>query len=172
MTGYRLRPATAEDLPAVLAILDGAITWLGGQGLDQWQGGRWRAEELSPALAAGDLRVAETWSRSDAPSSTAVATMVLSEESHSCWLPADDLASALYLGRLAVDRGFAGRKIGAWLLDHAAAEAARRGKRKLRLDAWTTNTRLHAYYRNHGFRLVRIVDGSSGALFERDVSPP
>jgi GNAT superfamily N-acetyltransferase len=62
---------------------------------------------------------------------------------------------------------------GAWLLDEAAREAARRGKRLLRLDAWTNNTRLHDYYRRQGFRVVRNAgDRGSGALFERAVSPP
>ena len=69
--------------------------------------------------------------------------------------------------------GLAGRGVGAWLLDEAAREAARRGKRLLRLDAWTSNTRLHDYYRRQGFRLVRIAgDRGSGALFERAVSLP
>lgn len=198
----------------MLKILDGAVDWLAGRGTDQWQGARWRAEELSPDLATGGLRVAEI--RPDVPPATsasppgsfrtdatgvgaasatgapppgslgaealgaagapgpvAVGTMVL-RDTHPAdlWQPADDPGSALHLHHLAVDRASAGRRIGAWLLDQAAAEAARRGKQFLRLDAWTTNTRLHDYYRGQGFRLVRIADDTSGALFERPVSPP
>lgn len=180
MNGYRLRPATEEDLPAVLKILDGAVDWLAGRGTDQWQGARWRAEELSPDLARGGLRVAEIRlaalgdsGLAAAPEPVVVGTAVL-RDTHPAdlWHPADDPGSALYLHHLAVDRAFAGRGIGAWLLDQAAAEAARRGKQSLRLDAWTTNTRLHDYYRGQGFRLVRIADDTSGALFERAVSPP
>ncbi|WIY02355.1 GNAT family N-acetyltransferase [Amycolatopsis mongoliensis] len=208
----------------LLAILDGAITWLGGRGLDQWQGARWRADELRPDLRTGALRVAEMRAAPTAPAlpgelgvpsqagragsaeagappvapsgiaapgaagspasgpaasgprdiPTPVATMTLRDApGEGLWRPADDPASALYLSHLAVDRALAGRGIGTWLLDQAAAEAARRGKRSVRLDAWTTNTRLHDYYRNHGFRLVRIAgDRTSGALFERPVSPP
>ncbi len=253
MSEYRLRPATAEDLPALLKILDGAVDWLGGRGTDQWQGARWRAEELSPDLATGGLRVAEIWpdaspatgasptgglrvvetgvaaspaAATDAasaaaavtdaavtdaavtdaavadaasavaavtdaapavaavtdaaaggfravasPGPVAVGTMVL-RDTHPAdlWHPADDPGSALYLHHLAVDRAFAGQRVGAWLLDQAAAEARLLGKRFLRLDAWTTNTRLHDYYRGQGFRLVRIADDTSGALFERPVS--
>jgi len=99
--------------------------------------------------------------------------MTLGEEAAPFWRPADDRSGALYLSHLAVDRAFAGLGVGAWLLGEAAEEAARRGKRWLRLDAWRTNARLHAYYRRQGFRLVRISDGpgGSGALFERAVSP-
>ncbi|RSD24895.1 GNAT family N-acetyltransferase [Amycolatopsis eburnea] len=151
-----------------MAILDGAVSWLGSQGLDQWAGSPWRADELRPGLATGALRVAETAD----PPRVPVATMTLGEEAAPCWRPADDRSAALYLSHLAVDRAFAGLGVGAWLLDEAAAEAARRGKRWLRLDAWKSNARLHAYYRRQGFRLVRIADGAggSGALFERAVS--
>lgn len=82
-----------------------------------------------------------------------------------------ETASSLHLSHFAVDRRFAGLGVGAWLIREAADEAARRGKRSLRLDAWTTNTQLHDYYRRQGFRLVRIDGGNSGALFERAVSP-
>ncbi|MEV6447103.1 GNAT family N-acetyltransferase [Amycolatopsis sp. NPDC051716] len=100
-----------------------------------------------------------------------VATMTLGEAAPASWLPADDPHSALYLGRFAVDRRFAGLGVGSWLIREAAEEAGRRGKRFVRLDAWTTNSRLHAYYRRQGFRLVRVVNSLSGALFERAVSP-
>lgn len=235
MSEYRLRRAREEDLPTLLRILDGAVDWLAGRGTDQWQGARWRAEELSPDLSTGCLRVAEilpaaaaasgvspmggfgaaagvasspastgvavsgssvagglcpaataapaaTAGASSAPGASAVnraagavavGTMVL-RDTHPAdlWLPADDPGSALYLHHLAVDRAFAGRRVGSWLLDQAAVEAGRRGKRFVRLDAWTTNTRLHDYYRGQGFRLVRVAGGTSGALFERAVSPP
>ncbi|MEV4143993.1 GNAT family N-acetyltransferase [Amycolatopsis sp. NPDC049691] len=234
MSEYRLRRAREEDLPTLLRILDGAVEWLAGRGTDQWQGARWRAEELSPDLPTGCLRVAEILPAAAAtvgaspvggfgavagvalsPASTGVAasgasvasglrpaatapaatagaspalgaspvnraaaavavgTMVL-RDTHPAdlWLPADDPGSALYLHHLAVDRAFAGRRVGSWLLDQAAVEAGRRGKRFVRLDAWTTNTRLHDYYRGQGFRFVRVAGGTSGALFERAVSPP
>ncbi|MEU7789938.1 GNAT family N-acetyltransferase [Amycolatopsis sp. NPDC049159] len=136
--------------------------------MDQWAGAPWRADELRPGLATGALRVAET----AGPAPVPVATMTLGEEAASFWRPADEPAAALYVSHLAVDRAAAGHGVGAWLLDEAAEEAARRGKRWLRLDAWKSNARLHAYYRRSGFRLVRIADGAggSGALFERAVS--
>jgi GNAT superfamily N-acetyltransferase len=190
----RLRPAVEADLAALLAILDGAAAWLGRQGTDQWAGSPWRAEELRPGLATGALRVAEMPRSAGVPGDagapvdavslgedalpsagdvmTPVATMTLGDVAPSLWAAGDDPSCALYVSHLAVDRRLAGFGVGAWVLDEAAREAARRGKRALRLDAWTSNSRLHSYYRLQGFRLVRVVGGgSSGALFERAVSP-
>jgi hypothetical protein len=42
----------------------------------------------------------------------------------------------------------------------------------IRLNCWSTNTRLHAYYIAHGFKHVRTADvpgRMSGALFQREV---
>ena len=42
----------------------------------------------------------------------------------------------------------------------------------LRLDAWTTNPRLHAYYIDKGFRHVRTVESRvSSACFQRPGQP-
>jgi ribosomal protein S18 acetylase RimI-like enzyme len=63
-----------------------------------------------------------------------------------------------------------------WAGDRAAAD----GAKWLRLDAWTTNEALHAYYQRQGFQHVRTIvrpDYPSGALFQRaavavdDLSP-
>lgn len=177
-------------MTALLAILDGASEWLGSQGTDQWAGSRWRAEELRPDLATGGLRMAEKLpdqpnDKSEAapgsrqpPERPAAAGPAFAEAGRNPCQPLPvatmtlgETASSLHLSHFAVDRRFAGLGVGAWLIREAADEAARRGKRSLRLDAWTTNTRLHDYYRRQGFRLVRIDGGNSGALFERAVSP-
>ena len=60
------------------------------------------------------------------------------------------------------------------MLDWAADLAAGRGLTWLRLDAWRTSDRLHAYYRRHGFTHMRTVDlphRGSGAIFQRRVRP-
>lgn len=123
---------------------------------------------------AGEIRAGASPVSGGAP----VGTMTLRETPPAgFWDLVDDPADGLYLSRLAVDRRFAGRGLGAWLLDAAGGEAAALGKAWLRLDAWKTNTRLHAYYRRQGFRLVGTVEVAghgSGALFQRpagEVSP-
>ncbi|WP_446214601.1 GNAT family N-acetyltransferase [Micromonospora sp. IBSANI012] len=165
---YRMRPAGQADLDALLAILNGAVKWLQRQDLDQWGGHPWHAEELRPSIDAGTLHLAET------TSGIPVATMNLDEQpDKDFWRPADDPGAALYLRHLAVERTRSGHGIGAWMMDQATGHARHARKTWLRLDAWRTNTRLHGYYRQHGFQHVRTVDvpgRGSGALFQRSTT--
>jgi ribosomal protein S18 acetylase RimI-like enzyme len=71
-----------------------------------------------------------------------------------------------------VSRAFAGRGIGAALLDWAGLSARRSyGARWIRVDVWTTNTALHAYYRSQGFVFSGFSEalepGPSAALFQK-----
>jgi hypothetical protein len=55
-------------------------------------------------------------------------------------------------------------------LDAIALEARARGDQWVRLNCWTTNTLLHAYYEANGYEHIRTVDvpgRMSGALFQR-----
>ncbi len=85
---------------------------------------------------------------------------------------------ALYAGRVIVSRSYAGLGLGAALIDWASHAAMQQiGTPRLRIDVWTTNRDLHAYYRRHGFswsarRLPWKPPGyPSRALFERTVVP-
>ncbi|MEU1238593.1 GNAT family N-acetyltransferase, partial [Micromonospora aurantiaca] len=89
---------------------------------------------------------------------------------HHLLAPTPTLKELGALSHLAVDRSFSGHGVGAWMLNQAAQRAAHGGKKWLRLDAWKTNTRLHAYYRHHGFqqlRTVHVPGRGSGTLFQR-----
>jgi ribosomal protein S18 acetylase RimI-like enzyme len=75
-----------------------------------------------------------------------------------------------YVHRLAVRRRFAGREVGAVLLDFAGDQVAARGKPWLRLDCHKENTKLHRYYEALGFEHLTTIDipsRRSGALFQR-----
>ena len=75
-----------------------------------------------------------------------------------------------------VRRRYAHLGIGAALLDWAA-EAAKRdhGATRIRVDLWTTNRALHAYYQRQGFTRCPPpdpwdrIDYPSQALFERQI---
>ncbi|MFI7431900.1 hypothetical protein ACIBPB_33560 [Micromonospora sp. NPDC049836] len=89
---HRLRLAADADLDGLITILNGAVTWLQQQGLDQWGGWPWHAEELRPNIEAGVLWLAEA--RDGIP----IATMTLDDvPDKDFWTPADDPTSALYL---------------------------------------------------------------------------
>lgn len=77
-------------------------------------------------------------------------------------------------GEAAVVRRRAGAGIGdltlRWVIDRAATQGARWG----RLDAWRTNTDLHAYYQQRGWdylRTVELAGRKSGAQFQRPATP-
>lgn len=86
------------------------------------------------------------------------------------WTPEEIAEPQTYITRVLVAEGKHGKQYGARLLDAIADEARQQGHKWLRLNCWTTNTRLHDYYRAQGFELVRIADVAgrmSGALFQR-----
>jgi len=90
------------------------------------------------------------------------------------WTDAASPFDALYLHRMIVAREAAGSNLGAQMLDWASRESRRQGRDFLRLDAWSTNERLHSYYRDLGFeqvRTLRLSHRGSGALFEKRVRP-
>jgi len=83
---------------------------------------------------------------------------------------------AVYVRRVVVRRAYAGLGIGAALLDWAAHVANRNhGATLIRIDAWTTNPGLHAYYEGQRFTRCQgrdpreLVNYPSQALFEREI---
>jgi hypothetical protein len=78
-----------------------------------------------------------------------------------------------------VGRSYAHIGLGAGLLDWATDVARRHYKlTRIRIDVWTTNAELHAYYEGQGFTRSEsrdpgeLGDYPSQALFERDVRRP
>lgn len=158
-----LRRAVPGDLDVVVALVEHAARWLGQRGLDQWQYPP-RVARIAHGVDAGEVYLLE---EDDQP----IATITVDEHADpEFWTPADQPDTALYVHRMVVTRNAAGRGIGAALLDWASQRAQHSGKTWLRLDAWRTNTGLHAYYRSRGFQPIRTVTlphRGSGALFQR-----
>lgn len=165
--GYRIRAAGAADLDPIMSLLDEAVAWLAGLGLDQWQGSRARQRaHVETDLAEETVFVVEHRDR-------LVATITVDQFADAdFWRDGDDIHNALYVHRMAVARDEAGVGLGSAMLDWAAERTRRCGRSWLRLDAWSTNDKLHFYYEQLGFELVRNdrVEGrGSGALFARSV---
>ncbi|MEQ4209889.1 GNAT family N-acetyltransferase [Actinopolymorpha sp. B9G3] len=101
-----------------------------------------------------------------------VAVVALIEPDTELWTPEEVKEPQTYISRLLVAENHHGKGHGAALLGAVAVQVRGRGDRWIRLNCWTTNTRLHAYYEAHGFEHVRTVDipgRMSGALFQRSV---
>ncbi|MBN3930899.1 GNAT family N-acetyltransferase [Streptomyces verrucosisporus] len=164
MSGLRIRPASAEELPTVEELLIEASEWLASRGIDQWQFPPHR-DRIQKAIRHAECFLAVD--DEDRP----IGTITVDDHADpEFWTEADDPGSALYVHRMATSRAAAGRDVGAVMLDWATKRAAQQGKGWLRLDAWKTNPGLHRYYERQGFTLVRLVDlehRKSGALFQR-----
>lgn len=158
-----------SDRQMIHHIRGEAERWLSTRGTDQYQRGidpvavrRTIDQEVDAGQFVGwkvDGRI--------------VAVAALIEPDDELWTPEEVAEPQTYLSRVLVGPGQHGHGYGAALIGAIDEQAAKRGDRWLRLNCWTTNTRLHDYYRAHGFEYVRTSDRTdrmSGALFQRAVS--
>ncbi|MGW4528340.1 GNAT family N-acetyltransferase [Amycolatopsis sp. NPDC004378] len=164
-----IRRASVADVSMIAQWRREAADWLASIGSDQWSEKGLSAERfvarVTSSVHAGETWVAEVDGRP-------AATLAVDEHTDpGLWTPAEQ-AESVIVHRMITDRNRQHRGLGALLLDHAETIARQRGKTYVRLDAWTSNGRLHDYYRAVGFRFVRIADPQrpSAALFERPVS--
>lgn len=163
-------PDTPDSYVTVVRLRRNAQQWLATTGTDQWAND-WPDTETMLAGFTRRLRNGETWFAADDDGRVLGAVVLNHETDPGLWTE-DEQTSALFIHRLTVDRAATGKGVGAALLNFANDRARSEGKSWLRLDAWTTNTALHRYYKRQGFRLVRIAPDHhtpSAACFERPV---
>ncbi|UGT39647.1 GNAT family N-acetyltransferase [Nocardia yamanashiensis] len=165
-----VRPARLADLGTITRLRLQRTHWLAAHGSDQWtRAGRGLPIELFARAVTRSVRNGETWI-AEVNGEPAGTITVNDRADQGLWSPGE-LADAVIVHFMIVDLRFAGNRIGQALLSHAGALAREKHRAWVRLDAWTTNTGLHDYYRRAGFRLARIAGpeatGPSAALFER-----
>ena len=165
---YVIRQARPRDAQPIMELFAEATRWLAGKGLDQWQG----PTDRRGTLIRRDIGVRAVWVVTHL--GRVVATITVDDlADDDFWRRTDRVRSALYVHRMVVARSEAGIGLGAALLDWAAERARRKGRARLRLDAWATNDALHQYYKNLEFEMLRntpVPGRGSGALFERSAS--
>ncbi|MFI6689175.1 GNAT family N-acetyltransferase [Streptomyces sp. NPDC050485] len=143
-----------------------AAAWLQPRGIDQWSL-PFPAEHMAQSIARGEVYLIKETQAGDA-----AATVTLDREADDLLWTADERREeAMYVHKLTVDRAYAGVGLGSRILDWAGDRAAQEGAKWLRLDAWTDNPRLQAFYLELGFQHVRTVDapatGGSGWVAQR-----
>ncbi len=167
-----IRRGGTDDIPAIMAMLDGAVAWLADRGrADQWGARPWsespgQLEKIADKVRTGVAWIAEV-------DGEPAGAMTLSAE-------AVDYVSAagepeLYITLLVTSRAFTGRGVGSALLSHAHEEARRAGVGLLRVDCFAGNDgRLVEYYSGNGFtRADTFTVGTwPGRLLFRQVTPP
>ena len=180
---FALRPAVLGDLDEVHGLVREAARWLRtSKDTDQWAS-PWpdRAGKLERIL--NDLLKGKTWLVWDGMIVVATITIdteePLDENEQSVWPTHRLRESALYVRRVIVSRSYAGLGLGAALLNWAACMAKRDHEAELiRIDVWTTNLDLHAYYEGQHFMRCEgrdpreLANYPSQALFERKVDGP
>jgi GNAT superfamily N-acetyltransferase len=178
---FALRLGLPEDLDAVRGLVREAAKWLRtSKNTDQWAN-PWPDRAGKKERILNDLLKGKTWIVWDG--TTAVATITVDTKGpldlngQPVWPAHKRREPALYVRRVIVSRSYVGLGLGAALLDWAAEVAERDHQAALiRIDVWTTNLELHAYY-EEGQRFTRcegrdpqeLGNYPSQALFEREV---
>jgi GNAT superfamily N-acetyltransferase len=161
---YLIRPGRPDDVATILRWRTETAAWLSRQyGSDQW------TIPFPPERVLATITAGQTFMVHRRDQEAPVATITVNDFADPVlWTPEERADPARYVHKLTVVRSEAGRELGVLLLDWAGQKAATAGARWLRLDCWSTNHHLHAYYRKHGFAHVRTVhERASGALFQR-----
>jgi GNAT superfamily N-acetyltransferase len=169
----RIIPARPGDVSQLLAFRAEAAAWLSRLGSEQWQF-PYPAAKLLETIADGTVFLV-------LDGAATVATVTVSPEAEpGLWTERELAEPSMFVSKLSVVRTHAGRNIGGRLLDWAGDRACRAGAGWLRLDAWTSNKDLQAYYLRQGFDHVRTaLDGVainggprvSGWLAQRPTRP-
>lgn len=144
--------ATTDDMPAILALFDEAVTWLVSRGQEkQWGTTPFSEvpsfrERFTQWLDAEALYVARI-------AGSLVGTIALSETvpTYATHLFDSFPASAFYLEAFTTSRSLAGRGLGRDLLRWAEQYAAAQGKSTIYLDCWAESPRLPDYYKQAGY---------------------
>ena len=180
---FALRLAMSGNLDEVRGLVREAAEWLRtSKDTDQWAD-PWPDRTGQRERILNDLLKGKTWIVWDGTTPAATITVDTDEpldlNDQPVWPAHKRHEPALYVRRVVVSRRYAGKGLGAALLDWAANVAKRdHGATLIRVDVWTTNTDLHTYYK--GQRFIRrkgrdprdLTNYPSQALFEREVTQP
>jgi GNAT superfamily N-acetyltransferase len=166
--------ATRRNRKAVLRLVKEASDWLRTKDTDQWAV-PWPDRKGRDARVRRDLEEGKIWIVWDGK--CAAATVTIAEEPNDAvWSGCEcDLTEpAVYVHRLIISRRYAGRGLGAELIDWTGLRGRDlKGAKWIRIDVWTNNTKLHHYYKMSQFEPCGYCTDPaypSGALFQKPVS--
>ncbi|MGW4197878.1 GNAT family N-acetyltransferase [Streptomyces sp. NPDC005004] len=146
----KITSATPADLDRLLSFRQEAASWIGKLGSDQWSR-PYPADRLLATINAGTVFMLRDGNV------TAGTITLTAEAEEGLWSEAELGEPSMFVNKLTVAREYAGQNLGGRLLDWAGGRAYRSSAKWLRLDAWTTNSRLQQYYLAQGFEHVRTV---------------
>jgi len=165
------------DLHEVRRLVHQAAEWLTrSKNTDQWAK-PWPTREARDQRLLAGIRHKRTWIVWDDGVPAATVTIATRPEPE-VWSQPDPECNlsepAVYAHRLITARDYAGRALGAELIDWAGLRGQRLyGAKWIRIDVWTSNTALHAYYQERKFKRCGSCPDPrypSGALFQKPVA--
>jgi predicted N-acetyltransferase YhbS len=171
----KIRQARADDMHAIVRLIDGAREWLRGKGTGQWAE-PWPTESARDARIARGIKRGSTWIV-EANGAIAATITYRDKGNPKLWTANELSESAVYMPRLIVSRSQAGRGLGSALIDWVGLRGKEeRGAKSTRIDVWSTSLPLHRYYKSQGFEHLRTFEFESpweypsAALFQKPVA--
>lgn len=166
IANFTMEQATTADTEAILSLLVKTAKWFQKNGSTQWSGLLEGVDTHRTAerIAEGDVFVR----RQDGEiAGTVMLLQNPSEWDRTLWeaygLPND----VIYLHRIAINRDFSNKGLGANILNWAYETIHFEGKKKIRLDCIAENEFLNAFYKKAGFTYIGEYDGYS--LYEIEI---
>lgn len=150
--GVEIRRGGLDDLPSVMAMLDGAVEWLGSEGrTGQWGTEPWSTNPDRVRKITEKLRDETVWI---AEVDGEPAGALTHSERPMEYVPQVE-EPELYIRLLVTSRKHTGKGVGSALLDHARAQARAQGVDLVRVDCYAGGDgRLVEYYKRNGFQPV------------------
>jgi ribosomal protein S18 acetylase RimI-like enzyme len=161
-TKLSIRRAQLDEASVVLSLWQTSARWLNSKGIYQWRPEYFNLDKVIKFMKNGsDVYLAEL-------NNEFVGTYILTWSDPIIWKELDNLDSG-YIHKFAVNRDYQGLGIGSLLLKSAEEQIKFKGKTLIRLDCMADNLRLNQYYKDHGFNLIRRINGEgwSANLYEK-----
>ena len=180
---FHIRLAQISDMEAIVGLIDEAAGWLKKEkGTDQWQR-PWpnlpaRDQRIRRGIKKGRTWIVEDWTEPVGSPRRLVATISCGRGGNKMlWTLRERNEPAVYISRLIVSRAHKGRGVGVALINWAGQRGIKEWQAKyIRLDVWTTNLGLQAYYKAQTFDHIRTCDFDdpwdypSAALFQKNAT--
>jgi ribosomal protein S18 acetylase RimI-like enzyme len=156
---HRVRRAKPDDMTAILDLINWSAKWLREyKNTDQWAR-PWPNKRARDARVRQGIEDGLTWMVEDHQSALVGTVTYREKGSPKLWTRRELREPAVYVSRLIVARDYADQQIGSALLDWAGQRGMDRwGAMSIRVDVWTTNHGLHAYYVKNGFSHLRTLE--------------
>jgi ribosomal protein S18 acetylase RimI-like enzyme len=177
---FLIRRARLSDMDAIIGLIDEAAGWLKVEkGIDQWQrpwpNQKARDQRVRRGIKSGRTWIVEDWAEPEGSPRRLVATVSCGRGGNKMlWTLRERNEPAVYISRLIVSRAHKGSGVGAALINWASLRGIEEWDAEcIRLDVWTTNLDLQAYYKTQKFDHIRTCDFDdpwdypSAALFEK-----